>query len=127
MDTATSSGMSDLTILAILLAFSTVACVVALAAASVYRLDALVQRLVRPSGLVLSRVTITGTFGLAAVAVLLGFIPGPSLLQGWGGPLACVAVLGSLVTASAWMAAPRAQRAGAVSLESEPVENKAAA
>jgi hypothetical protein len=126
MDTAAiqSTGMNDLTILAIVLASSTVAIVVALAAAAALRLDRWALAMSgRPSIL---RTVAAIVLGLMAIGILIGIVPGTALLQGWG-PVACILVLGSLVSASVAVSSSGAMKAAAAPGAKDSSVSKAAA
>jgi len=126
MDTAAiqSTGMNDLTILAIVLASSTVALVVALAAAAALKLDRWALAMSgRPSIL---RTVAAIVLGLMAIGILIGIVPGTALLQGWG-PVACILVLGSLVSASVAVSSSGATKAAAAPGAKDSSVSKAAA
>ena len=113
----TPAQMSDLTILAIVLAVSAAAIPVALVAASRLKLDRLVERL---SNLRLLAAIAALTLGLMSLCVLLGFVPVQAVLSWWGAIPAAIAVLGTLVLVSvAATSKPREKAA-----ESQTTESK---
>src|SRR5436190_19019979 len=126
MDTSAiqSTGMSDLTTLAIVLAVSAVAVVVALAVAAALKLDRLA--IVKLRGLSTPRATAALLLGIVAVGIFVGIVPGTTLLQGWG-PVACIVILGSLVAASTAVSAVGAAKSVASPIAKNSSVSKAAA
>jgi hypothetical protein len=109
--------MSDLTVLAIVLAVSAAAIPVALFAASKLKLDRLAERL---SNLKLLAGIASAVIGLMSLCVFLGFVPVDAVLSWWGAIPAAIAVLATLVLVSvAVTAKPREKAAEAQTTESE--------
>jgi hypothetical protein len=120
-----NQGPSDLLTLAIVLAVSTVAVVVALAVAGALRLDRFAARSTTGRNIRVARVA-AAVLGLLAATILLGIVPATALLQGWG-PVACILVLGSLMSASAAVSTPCGANAAASSGATDSAVSKAAA
>lgn len=113
----TPTQMSDLTILAIVLAVSAAAIPLVLVVASKLKFDRLAERL---SNLKLLAGIATLVLGLMSLCVFLGFVPVEAVLSWWGAIPAAIAVLGTLVLVSvAATAKPREKAAQAQATESE--------
>lgn len=122
MDTPTP--MSDLTVLAIVLASSAAAIPVALVVASKLKLDRFARRLGSPK--LLSGIAIL-TLGVMSLLVLLGIVPVGAILSWWGAVPAAIAVLGTLVLISvAATAKPRERVAQMQTTEHESNDKLAA-
>jgi hypothetical protein len=119
--------MSDLTLLAILLAFCAGTVLVALLAAWALKLDRLAQALAAQAGVSISRTGATIAVGSASLAVLLGIVPATNLLGGWGASIACIAVLAALVVTSMSIVTRPKQQALASHEEQEQGTDQAAA
>ena len=82
-----------------------IAVVVALAVAAALKFDRLA--LLKPGRLSIPRAVATILLDVVAVGILVGIVPGTALVQGWG-PVACIVLMGSLVSASAAVGASSA-------------------